>query len=161
LPEGLARNLTSAELDAVLAHELSISPGATISPPRCTCWWKPYSGFIRWCGGSAAAWSRNASAPAMRMCWLAANPPLVYAESILKVCRYYVQTPLACASGMSGPDLNVRLTAIMAGGVSDELSPTTSLLLATAGAAALMLPIAAGMLAQCRSRALPHGWKMH
>jgi hypothetical protein len=47
---------------------------------------------------------------------------------------------------MSGPDLNVRLTAIMKGGPSDELPPPMLLLLATLGAASLMLPVAAGML---------------
>jgi hypothetical protein len=76
----------------------------------------------------------------------AGNAPLVYAQSILKVCRYYVQMPLVCAPGMSGPDLNVRLTAIMRGGEHAQTPPGLGLLLASLGATALMLPIAAGML---------------
>ena len=31
--------------------------------------------------------------------------PAVYAESLLKVCEFYVQTPLSCVSGVTGPDL--------------------------------------------------------
>ncbi|MEO8300824.1 MAG: M56 family metallopeptidase [Rhizomicrobium sp.] len=146
LPEGLARNLTREELDAVLAHELTHLArrdnltAALHMLVETVFWFHPLVWWI----------SRRLVEERERACdenvLASGNAPLVYAQSILKVCRYYVQTPLACASGMSGPDLNVRLTAIMKGGGSDELPPATGLLFATMGAAALMLPIAAGML---------------
>lgn len=146
LPEGLARNLTAAELDAVLAHELTHlarrdNLTAALHMLVETLFW--FHPLVWWISRRLVEERERACDENVLACGKA---PLVYAESILKVCRYYVQTPLACASGMSGPDLNVRLTAIMTGGTCDELSPRASLLLATAGAAALMLPIAAGML---------------
>jgi hypothetical protein len=146
LPEGLARNLTAAELDAVLAHELSHLArrdnltAALHMLVETVFWFHP---LVWWIGSRLVEERERACDENVLAC---GNPPLVYAESILKVCRYYIQTPLACASGMSGPDLNVRLTAIMTGGVRDELSPRASLFLAMTGAAALMLPISAGML---------------
>lgn len=146
LPKDLARNFTPAELDAVLAHELTHlarrdNLTALLHMLVETIFW--FHPLIWWI-------SRRLVEERERACdenvLASGNKPLVYAQSILKTCRYYVQTPLACTPGMSGPDLNVRLTAIMKGGASDELPPPVVLLLATLGAASLMLPIAAGML---------------
>ncbi len=146
LPEGLARSLTREELNAVLAHELTHLArrdnftAALHMLVETIFWFHPLVWWI----------SRRLVEERERACdenvLATGNAPLVYAQSILKVCRYYVQTPLACASGMSGPDLNVRLVAIMKGGESAELPPSTILLLAGLSAATLMLPIAAGML---------------
>lgn len=41
------------------------------------------------------------------------SDPQVYAEGILKVCKHYVSSPLACASGISGADLKRRMEEIM------------------------------------------------
>jgi len=146
LPEGLARNLTQAELDAVLAHELTHLArrdnltAALHMLVEAIFWFHP---LVWWISRRLIEERERACDENVLAC---GNAPLVYAQSILKVCRYYVQTPLACAPGMSGPDLNVRLTAIMKGGASDELPPPAVLFLVTAAAATLMLPIAAGML---------------
>ncbi len=39
--------------------------------------------------------------------------PNAYAESILKVCKFYIHSPLACAAGVSGADLKQRVERIM------------------------------------------------
>ncbi|HSS13782.1 MAG TPA: M56 family metallopeptidase [Rhizomicrobium sp.] len=146
LPEGLARNLTREELDAVLSHELSHFArhdnlaAATHMLVEALFWFHP----LVWWIGRRMVEERERACDENVLVW--GSAPLVYAQSILKICRYYVQTPLACASGMSGPDLNVRLTAIMAGDPGKDLPQAANLLLAMAGAAALMMPIAAGML---------------
>ena len=72
--------------------------------------------------------------------------PLVYAEGILKTCRFYVQSPLACASGVSGADLKLRVGAILANQPAITLHPAKAMLLALTGATALMLPLSAGLL---------------
>ncbi len=41
------------------------------------------------------------------------HDPEVYAGGILKVCRFCIQSPLACASGVSGADLGLRVRQIM------------------------------------------------
>jgi len=33
------------------------------------------------------------------------NQPSVYAESILKVCQFYLESPLVCMAGVTGADL--------------------------------------------------------
>jgi beta-lactamase regulating signal transducer with metallopeptidase domain len=146
LPEGLARNLTREELDAVLSHELSHFArrdnlaAAIHMLVEALFWFHP----LVWWIGRRMVEERERACDENVLVW--GSAPLVYAQSILKICRYYVQTPLACASGMSGPDLNVRLTAIMAGDPSKDLPQAANLLLAMAGAAALMMPIVTGML---------------
>ena len=41
------------------------------------------------------------------------NEAEVYAESILNVCRFYVESPLTCVSGVTGSDLKQRIVRIM------------------------------------------------
>ena len=43
------------------------------------------------------------------------NNAETYAESVLKVCRIYLHSPLACTIGVSGADLKRRMEAIMSG----------------------------------------------
>ena len=37
----------------------------------------------------------------------------MYAEGILKTCEFYVESPLACVSGVTGSDLKKRIEQIM------------------------------------------------
>ncbi len=55
LPDGIRDHLTPAQLEAVLGMSYATCGGATISLARFICWWRPYSGSTRWCGGSARA----------------------------------------------------------------------------------------------------------
>jgi hypothetical protein len=72
--------------------------------------------------------------------------PLDYAQAILKVCRLYFRSPLPCASGVSGADLDRRITAIMARRETHEVDPNKILLLAGLGAFALAIPLVLGGL---------------
>jgi hypothetical protein len=74
--------------------------------------------------------------------------PLDYAQAILKVCRLYFRSPLPCASGVSGADLDRRITAIMARRNSDQVDPNKILLLAGLGACVVMMPLLLGGLKQ-------------
>jgi hypothetical protein len=74
------------------------------------------------------------------------NHPRAYAEGILKVCRFYIQSPLACASGVSGADLQMRIRAIMAGRTAADMESGKGLLLALAALTAIALPLAGGMM---------------
>jgi uncharacterized protein (TIGR03435 family) len=69
----------------------------------------------------------------------------LYAESILKVCRFCVESSLACASGVSGSDLKQRIVRIMAGQIARRLDFSKKLLLSMVGIAVLALPIFAGL----------------
>jgi bla regulator protein blaR1 len=53
----------------------------------------------------------------------------VYAESILKVCEFCIESPLPCASGITGADLKKRVVQIMRGRIVLKLSLGGKLLL--------------------------------
>jgi beta-lactamase regulating signal transducer with metallopeptidase domain len=146
LPVGLIQHLTPAELDAVLAHELCHLRrrdnllAALHMLVEGLFWFHPLVWWIgsRLCEERERACDENVVAGGAR--------PLVYAEGILKTCRFYVQSPLACASGVTGADLKLRVRAIVADQPVLALHPAKAMLLAFAGAAAVMLPLSAGLL---------------
>src|SRR5262249_11791149 len=70
----------------------------------------------------------------------------VYAESILKICRFYLASPLASMSGITGSDLKKRIENIMKCHIGLRLSFTRTALLAIAAGAALVGPIAVGVV---------------
>ena len=77
----------------------------------------------------------------------------VYAESILNVCKFYVESPLACVSGISGSDLKKRIIRIMTWRAASQLSFSRKLLLATALIAIVIGPVVFGITMPSR---LPH-----
>jgi hypothetical protein len=72
--------------------------------------------------------------------------PSDYVEGILKVCRFYVESPLPCISGVTGADVKRRLRAILAGSIADELSAVRKMTLTAIGLAVVAAPILIGVL---------------
>jgi bla regulator protein BlaR1 len=72
--------------------------------------------------------------------------PHDYAEAILNVCKLYVESPLACVSGVSGSDLKKRIQAILAGRIAGKLTFAKKAVLAAAGILAIAAPIALGVM---------------
>ena len=71
------------------------------------------------------------------------HDPQTYAEGILKVCKFYAQSPIVWAAGVSGADLRQRVETIMANRRSVALSTTKAGLLVLAGVALLAVPVGA------------------
>jgi uncharacterized protein (TIGR03435 family) len=78
----------------------------------------------------------------LRVC----GEPQAYAESILNVCKLYVESPLACVSGVGGSDLRKRVAAILVNRVGLQLSLVRKVTLAIAAVLAIALPLATGMI---------------
>jgi len=76
----------------------------------------------------------------------AGGEPREYADAIVSVCRYYVESPLACVSGVTGADLKKRLRDILTGAAVCDLSAMQKLLLALAALAAASFPFIAGIV---------------
>jgi uncharacterized protein (TIGR03435 family) len=76
----------------------------------------------------------------------AGSEPEVYAEGILNVCKFYLESPLLCVAGVTGANLKQRIAEIMSAPIRRELRLAFKMLLGGAGAAALMLPVALGLL---------------
>jgi bla regulator protein BlaR1 len=77
----------------------------------------------------------------------AGNDPRDYAEGILKVCRSYVASDLACVAGVSGADLKSRLEAIMTKNDVKELRGGKKTALAVVAFCSLAAPVLLGAIA--------------
>jgi len=74
------------------------------------------------------------------------SEPRAYAQGILKVCELYLESPVACVSGVSGSNLRKRIEAILSNRGTHKLSYGKRLLVTGAAALALVVPIAAGAM---------------
>ena len=71
--------------------------------------------------------------------------PDVYAESILKVCAFCVETPIHCVSGITGADLKRRVLDIMVSRRRARLSPVKRALVAGVAIVIVAVPILLGL----------------
>jgi len=148
LPESLAQKLSKSEIDAILAHELCHyrrrdNLAALVQMlVEAVFWFHPLVWFI----GARLVEEREQACDEGVLD--EGKKPLDYAQAILKVCRLYFRVPLPCASGVSGADLDRRITAIMVRRDPDAVDPNKILLLAGLGALVVMTPLVLGGLKQ-------------
>jgi uncharacterized protein (TIGR03435 family) len=76
--------------------------------------------------------------------------PDVYAESILKTCQFYVESPLVCVAGVTGSDLKKRVEQIMRNDAHVALSALKRVCLGAALVAAIAIPVAIGIVTSPR-----------
>jgi TonB family protein len=76
----------------------------------------------------------------------AGNEPKTYVEGVLKVCKFYLNSSLACAAGVSGGDLNKRMETIMDNRRSIRLTKIKKAILGISASLAIMLPLVTGLL---------------
>ncbi|MGA3238912.1 MAG: M56 family metallopeptidase [Bryobacteraceae bacterium] len=153
LPEGITERLSPLQLEAVLAHELCLvrrrdNLTATIHMVmEAIFWFHPLVWWIR--ERLVEERERACDEGVLRV----TGNPQVYAEGILNVCKFYLETPLVCVSGVTGSNLKRRIEAIMANRTAVSLNFGRILLLATVAVAAIAGPIAIGILYALPSRA--------
>jgi uncharacterized protein (TIGR03435 family) len=152
LPEGIADTLTPRQLDAVLTHELChirYRDNLTAALHMCveTLFW--FHPLVWWIGARLMAERERDCDEAVLM---RGSQPGEYARGIVQVCEAYVESPLACASGVSGSDLKKRIREIMTWRGSLPVTLHTRVLLAAAAFAAVSTPFAVGIL---RAQTLP------
>ena len=70
--------------------------------------------------------------------------PEAYAESLLKACRFCMESPLTCVSGITGANLKQRVVQIMTGRVIRKLTLPKKLLLLAVALCAITVPIMLG-----------------
>lgn len=146
LPQGIEQRLTPAQLEAIVAHELchirrrDNHTAAVHMLVEVVVWFYP---LIWWIGARLVEERERACDEAVVGL---GNEPRVYAQAILNVCKLYVESPLTCVSGVSGPSLNRRIRAILTQGLVAELPYGKKMALVMVGLAALAAPIVLGML---------------
>jgi BlaR1 peptidase M56 len=144
LPDGLMTFLSGPERDSILAHELTHlrrrdNVTAAIHMAVETLFW--FAPPV-WLIGARLIEERERACDESVLA--SGHDPEVYAGGIIKVCKFCIQSPLACASGASGADLGNRVRQIMSGEALLGLTPAKRLLLAGTSALALTLPVMAG-----------------
>jgi bla regulator protein blaR1 len=71
--------------------------------------------------------------------------PETYAESLLKACRFCMESPLPCVCGITGSDLNKRIVSIMTSRL-EKLGTLQKLMFMLFGLGTFLSPLALGML---------------
>src|SRR5262249_3709264 len=103
LPADIGERLTPSQLEAVIAHELChVRPRdnltAAVRMAVEAIFW--FHALVWWIGSRLLAERERACDEAVLS--LGAEPR-DYAQGILNVCKVYVESPIACVSGMTGP----------------------------------------------------------
>jgi len=147
LPEGVAGKLEDAELDAIVAHELchirrrDNLTAALHMVVEAVFWFYP---LVWWIGRKLVEERENACDEAVLTM---GSVPEVYAQSILKICRLCLESPLVCAAGVSGADLRKRIESIMTRvPFLKRLGPVGKTAIVAFGTLALAVPVVIGML---------------
>ncbi|HEX4770997.1 MAG TPA: M56 family metallopeptidase [Bryobacteraceae bacterium] len=157
LPSGIADHLAPAQLAAIVAHELchvrrrDNLTAAFHMLIEAIFWFHP---LVWWIGSRLLEERERAcDEEVLRL----GNQPRVYAESILKTCQFYLESPLACMSGVTGSDLKKRVVRIMSQSMAGRLNNGKKLLLAAAALASVCLPIVLGLSSAPRISAQTQG----
>src|SRR5207248_5179829 len=70
------------------------------------------------------------------------NRPETYAQGILNICKFYRESPLPCAAGVTGADLKQRIREIMTRRAAYRLTVAQKAVLAVGAAIAASIPVA-------------------
>jgi bla regulator protein BlaR1 len=153
LPEGITNHLTTAQLEAILRHELChIRRGDNLAAAlhmvvEALFWFHP---LVWWLGKRQLDERERACDEEVLR---AGTQPEVYAEAILKICELYLKSPLPCGAGVSGANLPKRIETIMNHRSLPPLHVLKSLMLVSAGVLAVSGPIVVGVLSSPLIRA--------
>jgi bla regulator protein blaR1 len=145
LPGGIISRLTPAQLQAVLAHELchlhrrDNLTAAIHMAIETIFWFHPLVWWIR----ARLVEERERACDDEVLSVI--SDARVYAEGILNVCKFYLESPLVCVAGVTGSNLKRRIEEIMEHRVVRNLDFGRKVLLAAAGLAAVGVPIVIGM----------------
>lgn len=146
LPNGIAERLTPAQLRAILAHEMchvrrrDNLATAIHMVVEAVFWFHP----LVWWLGARLVEERERSCDEEVL--QAGSDAQTYAEGILKVCEFYLASPVQCVAGISGANLKKRIEDIMTGQIVQRLNVRKKLLLAAAALSALAGPVVLGTI---------------
>ena len=146
LPKGIDERLTSPQLGTIIAHEMCHvrrrdNLTAAIHMVVETIFW--FHPAVWWIKARLLDERELACDEAVL---LSGNDAPLYAESILNVCKFYVESPLACVSGITGADLKRRIVRIMAEQAARKLDLSRKLLLGMVAIVAVAMPVVFGLV---------------
>jgi bla regulator protein blaR1 len=159
LPASVAGRLDDAQLDAIILHELwhvrrrDNLAAAMHMLVQAVFWFHP---FVWWIGARLIDERERACDEKVVA---HGSAPQAYAEGILKVCEFYLESPLACSAGVTGSNLKKRIEEIMGHRIANQLNFAKKAFLFTVAVAAIAVPVVIGVMnpvaSQAQSQSLP------
>ena len=152
VPDGIQDRLSTEQFDAVLAHEARHATrrdnlaAAAHMVVEALFWFYP---LVWWLGRRLVEERERACDEDVTR----VQQPEIYAEGILNVCKFYLESPLDCVSGITGAELKQRIADIMMCRKGARLNWLRRVVLATSGVAAVAGPLFLGILQTPASRA--------
>jgi uncharacterized protein (TIGR03435 family) len=146
LPEGIHKRLTPDQLGTIVAHEMchvrrrDNLTAVIHSVVEALFWFHPVVWWIR------ARLLEERERACDEAVLQSGNKPELYAESILNVCKFYIESPLTCVSGVTGSNLKLRIVRIMEERMGNKLNFTRKLLLGVTAMIALGIPVVFGLV---------------
>ena len=149
-PAGMESRFTDAQIEAILVHEIAHThrrdnlAAMLQMGVEALFWFHP---LVWWIGTRLVdERERACDEEVVRR----GTEPDVYAESILKTCRFYVESPLVCVAGVTGSDLKKRVEQIMKNDAHAALGVLKQALLWAAMIAAIAVPVSIGIITSPR-----------
>jgi uncharacterized protein (TIGR03435 family) len=146
LPAHIETRLSPAQLSAIIAHEMchvrrrDNLTAAIHMLVAATFWFHP---AVWWIKNRLLEERERACDEAVLQ---SGNEAELYAESILNVCKFYVESPVACVAGVTGSDLKRRIVRIMTKQIARKLDFSRKVLLSVSAIAAIALPVFFGLV---------------
>ncbi len=146
LPESIADLMEREHLDAIMVHELCHArhydnlAAAIHMLVEALFWFHP----LVWWLGKRMVEERELACDEEVL--HQGKQREIYAESILRTCRFYVAAPIECVSGVTGADLKDRILRIMTQPAPQRVALTKKVLLAFSGVLILASPLVFGVL---------------
>ncbi len=151
-PAGISGALREPEVRAILAHEVWHArrrdnlAAAVQMFIEAAFWFHP---LVWWLGSRQMEEREHAcDEGALRL----GSEPAVYAEGVLKACKFYVESPLPCVAGVNGSNLKQRIRRIM-NYKHTTLSSGKKLAFSSLALAAFAAPVLLGVNASPRAMA--------
>ena len=157
LPSRIHELLSVSELEPILQHELSHIRNrdnlvaAVHTLVKTLFWFHP---LVWWIGAKLIHERECACDEAVLQ---SGNEPQSYAEGILKVCEFYLESPLPCVSGVIGSNLKKRIERIMTRHIGHKLSGAKMMFLTAMAFIALTVPLLIGIATAPSVRAQSQG----
>lgn len=145
-PDGISERLTDAQIEAIVAHEVEhVRRRDNLTALIHTLvevvfWFHP---AVRWIGSRLLEERERACDE--KVLEQSAQPE-TYAESILKVCAFCLESPTPCVAGVSGSDLKERVLRIMTHQVGPGLNAGRRAALGLVAGLAIAAPLGFGVL---------------
>ena len=143
VPSGIENDLTRRQLASVLTHELchirrrDNVTAAVHMIAEAMFWFHP---LVWWIGSRLVDERERACDEEVVRTF---GEPQTYAEGIVNVCKRYVESPLACVSGVSGSNVKNRIRDIMTNRAVAKLGVAKKAIMAGVGTVAVVTPILA------------------